>query len=110
MIRVKPVYCILIGVLLAGFFLSQTINRMMYGNCMFRYVLPRCDYASYVRASNEILRGETPYYQDTCYIYSPLLAIIIIPLALFSEIAGFWIWTVMSIIAFGYGAFRAGRL
>jgi hypothetical protein len=107
-IRIKPIYAILLGGLLFAFFISQTRHQIANGACMFRYVLTRCDYASYVRASNEILNGQTPYYPHTNYIYTPLLAILMIPFAWISEITGFTLWTVLSVAAFAYGVYRAG--
>lgn len=107
-VPIRPPYVILMGIMLFLFFFNQCFYRLELGECMFRYVLPRCDYASYVRASNEILQGRSPYYEKTNYIYTPLLAVIMIPLTRFSEVIGFSIWTVISVIAFGYGAYRSG--
>lgn len=110
MLQIKPTYAILLGVLLFAFFVSQAHHQMANGACMFRYVLTRCDYASYVRASHEILNGQSPYYPHTNYIYTPLLAILTIPFTWISEIAGFTLWTVLSVAAFAYGVYRAGWL
>ncbi len=106
--RAKPLHILCATGLLSIFFISQCALRLEYGQCMFRYVLPRCDYASYIRASLEISRGQTPYYEHTDYIYTPLLAILMTPLSWFGEVTGFAIWTVVSVIAFGYGAYRSG--
>lgn len=108
MIRLKPVYILTGSVLLVLLFASQCYNRLDLGQCMFRYVLPRCDYVAYIRASHEILQGKTPYYEKTDYIYTPLLAILMIPFTGFREIPGFAVWTALSVIVYGYGAYRAG--
>lgn len=107
-IRTKPLFVYLFGFLLAGLVISQCANRIYYGQCRYRYVISGCDYVSYVLASEEILRGQSPYYEDTDYIYTPLLALLMTPFIWFSETVGYGIWTVLSVIAFGYGAFRSG--
>lgn len=108
MILAKRRTVILLGALLGALLVSQCFNRIRYGQCMYRYVIPGCDYASYIRASGEILRGETPYYKNTNYIYTPLLAVVMIPFTWVSETTGYYLWTILSVMAFGYGAFRSG--
>ncbi|MBN2328709.1 MAG: hypothetical protein JXR73_16325 [Candidatus Omnitrophica bacterium] len=108
MIRIKPILALALGAALFAFFISQMRFQLVNGSCMFRYVLPRCDYVSYVRASQEIAGGESPYYPDTNYIYTPLLAIVMIPFSWMNEVEGFTVWTIISTAAFAYGACRAG--
>ncbi|MGC9329877.1 MAG: hypothetical protein ACP5I1_19740 [Candidatus Hinthialibacter sp.] len=110
MIRIRPIYAAALAAALLAFFINQMHFQLANGSCLFRYVLPRCDYVSYVRAAQEIVRGESPYYPDSNYIYTPLLAIVMIPFSWMSEVEGFIVWTIISTAAFAYGAFRAGSL
>lgn len=63
------------------------------------------DYAAYIHAAGYILQGESPY-NEALYLYPPPLAVIMIPFCYVSREMGFAIWTVISLMAYGYAVMR----
>ena len=71
---------------------------------------PGHDYRYYIDASRSILHGKSPYAEGWWYIYPPPLAVFLIPLAPLSYDTGYWIWTLIGILVYGYAAYRSGWL
>lgn len=76
---------------------------------------PGCDFWCYWTASKDFLHGESPYAKgekqgEHYYLYPPLLATVITPLALIeNERTAFALWTTLGVSAYLYGLFRCGR-
>jgi Glycosyltransferase family 87 len=57
------------------------------------------DFQFYYHAAQHVWHGESPYLEGG-YVYSPLLALLLAPLAAFDYFAARWIWFVVSHAAF----------
>jgi len=53
------------------------------------------DFGGYFHAAEDILHGRSPYH-DPAFFYPPLLAFLMVPLALVDYVAARWIWFVLS--------------
>lgn len=63
------------------------------------------DYAAYVHAAEYILNGDSPY-NEALYLYPPPLAILMTPFCYLSREMGFFVWTVISLIAYIFAVVR----
>jgi hypothetical protein len=58
------------------------------------------DFSAYFHAAEDILNGRSPY-SNPVFFYPPLLAFLMIPLALVDYVPARWIWFVLSHLLLG---------
>ena len=96
MFRIRPLFASLFLLGLILFAINELTRHEMYY---------RVDYESYVYAARHVWQGESPYLESR-YIYTPLLAYLIIPLGWVSDRTGYELWRILSIAAIGYGVYH----
>ena len=70
---------------------------------------PGYDYNCYIEASRSIVHGFSPYVEGHYYVYPPPLAVLLIPLSFLGHFEGYWLWTIIGVVGYGYSAYRSGR-